>query len=263
MDAKAIGEGIAVRIREVLTKGEMVGLLELIDRTIHISSEEGLKALDPSLKRLFPFDFAMCGMSGGALAEAPRVECCINLSYPEGFISKYIGEARFLIDPVVALEREEPRLYYLKDILDRRKELDTEESREFAGGFGIKAGYSTGVKSGQLGLVSVFSFMAPILPRNERSELIIQLVAPHLHAALRRIFRKFRGPSCGNPLTAREMEVLDWVKAGRSTWQISLTLGLSEATVKFHIKNIMHKLDATTRGQALAEAIQRGYVSLD
>ena len=145
----------------------------------------------------------------------------------------------------------------------RKKESIPVESREVAAGYGIKAGYSTGVKSGRLGLVSVFSFMAPILPRNERSELIIELIAPHLHAALRRVFRKFRGPLNGNPLTAREMEVLEWIKEGRSTWQISLTLGLSEATVKFHIKNIMHKLDATTRVQALAEAIQRGYVSLD
>jgi len=38
---------------------------------------------------------------------------------------------------------------------------------------------------------------------------------------------------------------------------VSMILSISEATVKFHIKNILTKLDASTRAQAVASAMQR------
>ena len=53
-------------------------------------------------------------------------------------------------------------------------------------------------------------------------------------------------------LTLRENEVLKWIMEGKSTWDISKILNISESTVKFHIANIMKKLSAVNRTHAIA-----------
>jgi DNA-binding CsgD family transcriptional regulator len=57
-------------------------------------------------------------------------------------------------------------------------------------------------------------------------------------------------------LTPREIEVLTWVKYGRNTSEIASILKISERTVKFHISNIIQKLDAENRLHALVLAIE-------
>jgi DNA-binding NarL/FixJ family response regulator len=59
-----------------------------------------------------------------------------------------------------------------------------------------------------------------------------------------------------SPLTAREWEVIDLLYEGMTTDQIADTLVLASETVRSHIKNIMKKLDARSRGEAV-EAAQR------
>lgn len=53
-------------------------------------------------------------------------------------------------------------------------------------------------------------------------------------------------------LTPRERDVLRWVAEGKSDWEISVILGLSEATVRFHVDNARRKLHAATRAHAVA-----------
>jgi DNA-binding NarL/FixJ family response regulator len=57
-----------------------------------------------------------------------------------------------------------------------------------------------------------------------------------------------------SPLTAREWEVVDLLYEGRTTDEIADTLVLSTETVRSHIKNLMRKLGANTREQAVALA---------
>jgi predicted ATPase/DNA-binding CsgD family transcriptional regulator len=59
-------------------------------------------------------------------------------------------------------------------------------------------------------------------------------------------------------LTAREQEVLRLIIAGRSNQDIADTLFLSIHTVKRHVANILSKLDATSRTQAIAKARDAG-----
>jgi len=73
---------------------------------------------------------------------------------------------------------------------------------------------------------------------------------PHLHQALTRISGQ---SSIKNKisLSTRQREVLNWIKHGKSSWDISVILGISERTVKFHAGTIMQKLDVVTSTQAL------------
>ncbi len=62
-------------------------------------------------------------------------------------------------------------------------------------------------------------------------------------------------------LTTRELEVLARVKHGRNTPEIAAILEISERTVKFHISNIIRKLDAENRLHALVIALEQKLLS--
>jgi len=63
-------------------------------------------------------------------------------------------------------------------------------------------------------------------------------------------------------LTAREVEVLQQIVGGNRNRDIAKLLGISEETVKVHVKHIMDKLGAKDRTQAIAIAVQRGIIQL-
>ncbi|MDN4039613.1 LuxR family transcriptional regulator [Massilia sp. YIM B02443] len=62
-------------------------------------------------------------------------------------------------------------------------------------------------------------------------------------------------------LTRRELEVLQWVMAGKSSWEIARITSCSEATVNFHLANVRQKFDVNTRQQAVVKAIALGLLT--
>jgi DNA-binding NarL/FixJ family response regulator len=64
------------------------------------------------------------------------------------------------------------------------------------------------------------------------------------------------------PLTAREMDVLQNMAAGLANKQIALTLGISEHTVKFHLSSLYAKLGVSSRTEAVRRGIELGLISL-
>jgi DNA-binding CsgD family transcriptional regulator len=68
-----------------------------------------------------------------------------------------------------------------------------------------------------------------------------------------------RGAAAG-PLTTREEEVLALLARGRTNRQLGKELFISEKTVSVHVTNILSKLGAHSRGEAVALARQRGLI---
>jgi two-component system NarL family response regulator len=63
-------------------------------------------------------------------------------------------------------------------------------------------------------------------------------------------------------LSPREVEVLQWVAAGKSNKEIGAQLFIAEGTVKTHVKNVLEKLSVVGRTGAIREAVRRGLVRL-
>jgi two-component system, NarL family, response regulator len=63
-------------------------------------------------------------------------------------------------------------------------------------------------------------------------------------------------------LSDRELEVLNLMARGKNNHEISAELSISESTVKFHTKNIMSKLGASDRAQAIITALKRGVITI-
>ena len=66
----------------------------------------------------------------------------------------------------------------------------------------------------------------------------------------------------GEALSAREIEVLQRIAAGKSNKEIGAELFISEGTVKTHVKSIFSKLDVVSRTEAVATATRRGLIEL-
>jgi two-component system, NarL family, response regulator len=63
-------------------------------------------------------------------------------------------------------------------------------------------------------------------------------------------------------LSARELEVLGLLVAGKSNKDIAHSLGITEATVKSHVSAILMRLNVNDRTQAVVTALQRGLIHL-
>jgi DNA-binding NarL/FixJ family response regulator len=63
-----------------------------------------------------------------------------------------------------------------------------------------------------------------------------------------------------DPLTQREVEVLSALTQGLRNKEIATRLGISENTVKFHLRNILEKLHATSRTEIATRAVREGLV---
>ncbi len=64
------------------------------------------------------------------------------------------------------------------------------------------------------------------------------------------------------PLTAREIEILQLVADGKANKEIAVRLTLSEETVKGYMKSIFAKLDVNDRTQAVTVAVRRGIIEI-
>jgi ATP/maltotriose-dependent transcriptional regulator MalT len=64
------------------------------------------------------------------------------------------------------------------------------------------------------------------------------------------------------PLTAREVQVLELLAEGLPNKTIAQRLGISDQTVKFHVSSISGKLGAANRTDAVRRAVRRGLITL-
>ena len=91
-----------------------------------------------------------------------------------------------------------------------------------------------------------------------RRKLTIDQVFPHLTSCFSDWLTHRKRLLSIEQLTTREMEVIYWIKEGKTTWESAQILGISERTIKYHMKNIFRKLDSSNRTQAVSKAIELG-----
>jgi DNA-binding CsgD family transcriptional regulator len=181
--------------------------------------------------------------------------------YPDRWVEHYFAESFALIDPVLAYCAKHivPIQWHDLEIPTKNGERVMNE----AGEFGIKAGISMPIHSphGELGVLS-FTLDRPskaVCEVTQHAQPYIQLLAAHLHEAVRRVFGLI--DATGKPmLTVREQECLRWAADGKSSWEIAQLLSMSERTVNFHLNNAMLKLDVCNRQHAVAKATLQGLI---
>lgn len=64
----------------------------------------------------------------------------------------------------------------------------------------------------------------------------------------------------GRHLTRREGEILELLGKGMHNRELGQVLGVSEDTIKTHLKSLFHKLEVSDRAEAVREAMRRGFI---
>ena len=108
-----------------------------------------------------------------------------------------------------------------------------------------------------------FCFSRTSLSRDPRSVRILEVLVPMIYVTFLRVLSgdaktDDEGLRVNNLVTRREVEILGWIKEGKTTADIADILRLSPFTVKNHVQNILKKLGARSRSHAVAQAINLG-----
>jgi NarL family two-component system response regulator LiaR len=86
-------------------------------------------------------------------------------------------------------------------------------------------------------------------------------LAPEATRVLIQATSRRQTPAVGHDLSEREREVLALIMKGLDNQRIAETLIISQATVKFHVSNILSKLHASSRTEAVAIALEHKLLS--
>lgn len=85
---------------------------------------------------------------------------------------------------------------------------------------------------------------------------------PQLASQALMVLSRGEQPASPDALTPREREVLQVLASGRSNAEIAGQLHISETTVRFHLRNILAKLQAENRTEAVVTALKQHLISL-
>jgi DNA-binding CsgD family transcriptional regulator len=187
--------------------------------------------------------------------------------YPTEWVDHYFVNEYLRLDPVIAhcQAHSTPLLWPStntpptgSDKRNRAVWRMFNEAREF----GLDSGISIPVHGlgCRWGLMS-FAAKTPMSLQD------LQHLVPHLHLlahCIHDVGRRYApgiAPPATAHLTAREIECLHWVAAGKTSWEIGRLLSVAERTVVFHLQNATHKLGVSGRQAAIARAIVAGLIT--
>lgn len=182
-------------------------------------------------------------------------------SYPESWFERYQSENYIEIDPLVTHCSRSivPVIWHQQPAPDsKRVKTLFQEATEH--GLAAGATFSVIGRSSELAIFSLTSERSNASERRRVESRLAQgyMLLAYLHESVCRLGLPVNHAAHKISLTRREAEVLNWVSAGKTSWEISRILGLAEATVIFHISNASRKLQTTTRTQAVARALALG-----
>ena len=199
----------------------------------------------------------------GARVPLPNGESLqyIFSGYPEEWMATYQSEEYIKIDPIVEhcfFKSANIPLVWSDQVFDSpERKLFHEDAQ----GHGVATGLSVPVR-GSKGEVALFSGANPERGKEAMMHQVhiagtMYVLGAYVHEAIRRLVFEPEQLSVQAPhLTAREMECLRWWVSGKSAWEISHILSLSERTVRFHLDNIKKKFGAQYKAQVVAKAIR-------
>ena len=197
---------------------------------------------------------------GHAIWQEPPV---MMLTFPPDWVRLYHESDYSRVDPVIDRVLNH-RLPVAWDIEVLRNDIGIEQ-RDFvraAHDFGVCRGLSIPIYGalGDFGMLTLISsesgekFQKTI--KRYRHEL--HVAAIHLDQQIRPVAADVRPPAA---LTEREIEVLTWTAAGKTSPEIAMILAISKKTVDFHLYNAMRKLNVFTKPQAVARALICGLIN--
>ncbi len=185
--------------------------------------------------------------------------------YPSDWIAHYRASRYRLVDPVIG-RANGSLLPFAWDAEDWHAGAVDRAQRRMLGE-AVDAGVGHGVTVPIYGPGMGFATLSALSDRRGRALAaqhaevgpLVHLAAIYLHATVAET--EVEQPPTAVRLSPRERECLTWTARGKTAWEISEILCISEATVVFHLKNAMQRLSVYSKHHAVVTALMRGLIS--
>jgi len=191
----------------------------------------------------------------------PRQPLCIT-NYPDHWAEYYRDENYASHDYVGRFAAKSNVPFIWNDLVENYRLTEKQKSIFMEGrSHGLKSGGTVPIH-GPGTAKATFS----VANRMESEEFAhhFQKYRHEIHLMATYVHEKIMGLGLHKPLSAairltpRELEILTWAAKGKSRWEISIILSISEDTVRAHLENVRRKLGASNTTHAIAIALHHG-----
>jgi len=194
----------------------------------------------------------------------------VETNYPSTWVERYIDQDYFTLDPVTLYgessgkpflwEKSENVLHISRiNCISGSTDLVTlsEEQLTFfeeAEVYNLNHGFL--IPTGEKPDNASYAFAPELIPKDK----IQQWCKEHIEYLqfICNVNYRLHKPRASKDIsvTPKEREVLYWLSEGKSSWEVSKILNISERTVNFHTTNIKKKLQASNRSQIISAAFR-------
>lgn len=237
-----------------LSEQEQDHLIRAIETAIEVGQQEQFQAwMRGPFRTLLPHDIVVCMELGGSGA-ARQVDCLHHnlddaatlefLCNPQhGLAVRLATSLRGSKQTTCALDAH--ALDALLDVASSSTPRDPGQLQDVRNAIVHQTKFLSG---------AAYFFLLLNVPEDqvERCRHMFKLLSSHLKMALSRAIAA-QAKSSAAALTRREIEILHWMREGKSNNAISGILGISAMTVKDHISKLYRKLDVQNRVEAVSK----------
>lgn len=179
-------------------------------------------------------------------------------TWPKDWSAHWLQQRYWRVDPVVSGVMEQREPFFWAEALERATPTGRKVFAQ-ARTFGLDDGFSVPSHNADL-TISTVTVVGKRLDWSPEEQSCMHLLCLYFLGVLRKFLRPLTEKR-DFQLSDRERECLHWVAGGKDDPAIATILSISENTVKFHMKNILRKMNCTTRAQAVVEAIRHGQIA--
>jgi DNA-binding CsgD family transcriptional regulator len=231
----------------------------LVDEIRDVPSPERLAEVVLGAVEPLGLKGAVCGVSGPQPAVAHKF---YFLEWPRAWLDTYVGENFVLVDPVPRRLRADPRSFTFRQLLGAVPSGDPgQRVFDASRSHGVKEGLAVPLwlSDGSLSVFSVFGDR-DAFARHERAFLEIIAAACLLRAQA--FDNGAPAAQLDIGLSRRELDCIALLVRGLTDRDIAARLGITEATVRFHLGRVRRKTGAISRTHLAALAVSLGLARL-
>ena len=220
---------------------------------------------DDAMRRTVAAYLAGNGFAGFLFSIYADTHTHLMASCGQDLMIRYRKDQFYLIDPISRQARVSwlPVPWDARDYLSR---CSGEQARLFE--TTLEHGYERGISVPIHGPSGSLDMLVGLSRHSERdfhqgkatwqSELMV--IGAHMSSVYHGVLHREETGTA--ELTRRELECLHWTAQGKTAWEVSRVLDVSERTVQFHIRNACGKLNAVSKHQAALKATSMGLIRL-
>lgn len=175
---------------------------------------------------------------------------------PSAWLECYLAEGHIAADPVLAALGQTQAPFAWSDVVaPGALEPPARQVMGLAAKYGMEDGFAIPIGDARH-ITGLVSLAGPRRHLGRADRAMLSMAAIYVHQRLVTLRRERIASAV--TLTDRELEIVRWIAAGKSDWQIGQILSISAKTVNYHVENVKRKYGVASRIQAVVAALNQG-----